>query len=420
VGTEVKTAAETAAPPARTLQRGPAAAGAAAASPGPAWRRVPLLVLGFAALVAGTGAGLARLAWPMPAPVAGAAAWHGPLMICGFFGVVISLERAVAIGRRWAYAGPLLAGLGGVAALQSGAAAAPWLHLGAGAMLLAASLHVLGRQREAFHVVIALGAASWVAGTALWALGAAVHEVVGAWLAFLVLTIAGERLELSRFMPPARGARRLFNAIIAAVVVATAATLLLARPVSPVPPPEATWAASVAVRGLGAALVALAAWLLANDLARRTVRQAGLTRFVAVCLLSGYGWLAVGGAVMAVDGLAPGGAGYDAALHALLLGFVFAMVFGHAPIIFPAVLRLKLPYHGVFYAPLALLHASLALRLAGDALRAAEPASAAAFGLVRAGALASALALAAFVLVMASAAWRGRRRVHAARALETG
>ena len=40
------------------------------------------------------------------------------------------------------------------------------------------------------------------------------------------------------------------------------------------------------------------------------------------------------------------------------------MVFGHAPIIFPAVLRVAVPYHATFYLPLALLHASLAVRLA--------------------------------------------------------
>jgi hypothetical protein len=42
------------------------------------------------------------------------------------------------------------------------------------------------------------------------------------------------------------------------------------------------------------------------------------------------------------------------------------MVFGHAPIIFPAVLRVAVPYSPYFYAPLALLHASLFIRLAGD------------------------------------------------------
>ena len=80
------------------------------------------------------------------------------------------------------------------------------------------------------------------------------------------------------------------------------------------------------------------------------MRGKGLTRFIAVCLLSGYAWLAVGGAVIvAAGGLAPGSPSYDAALHALALGFVFAMVFGHAPIIFPAVLRVAVPYHPTFY-----------------------------------------------------------------------
>lgn len=57
---------------------------------------------------------------------------------------------------------------------------------------------------------------------------------------------------------------------------------------------------------------------------------------------------------------------YDAMLHSLLLGFVFSMIFGHAPIIIPAVAGVAVPYLPRFYAHLALLHASLALRLIGD------------------------------------------------------
>jgi hypothetical protein len=350
----------------------------------PALARLPLLVLGFVALFVGTGAGLARFAWPMPDLVAGAAAWHGPLMICGFFGVVIALERAVALGRRWAYAAPLLAGLGTAIALHGGTAWAPYWYLAGSAVLLAATLAVLRRQREGFVVVLASAAACWTVGTALWATGAAVHEVVAWWLAFLVLTIAGERLELSRFMPPSPMALRVFAAIVAVLGLALLPSLAPGRP-------AATWG----LHAFGAALLMLAGWLLRYDIARRTVRQRGLTRYIAVCLLLGYGWLAVGAAVVAATGLRPGGAAYDAALHALLLGFVFSMVFGHAPIIFPAVLRVTLPYHPRFYAPLALLQASLALRLAGDA--------AGALAVARWGALGSALALVAFVAVMATA-----------------
>ena len=350
----------------------------------PAWERLPLLILGFVALFVGVGAGLARLGWTMPAAVAGAAVLHGPLMICGFFGVVIALERAVAIGRLWAYAGPLLAGLGTATALHGFERATPWLTLAASGVLLAASLDVLRRQREGFMLTIALAAGCWAAGTALWAAGWAVHEVLGWWLAFLVLTIAGERLELSRFMPPSRGAGRLFAAIVAVML---AGLLAWSQPWGP--------------RLFGIALLGLAAWLLQHDIARRTVRQHGLTRFIAVCLLSGYFWLALSGAVIVAFGLTPGVAAYDAALHALLLGFVFAMVFGHAPIIFPAVLRVAVPYHPGFYAPLALLHGSLLLRLAGGAIGA--------FDLKRWGALLSALALLAFIVNTAAAVRRGRR-----------
>jgi hypothetical protein len=41
------------------------------------------------------------------------------------------------------------------------------------------------------------------------------------------------------------------------------------------------------------------------------------------------------------------------------------MVFGHAPIIFPAVTRIKIPYHPALYLPLMLLHLTLAVRLVG-------------------------------------------------------
>lgn len=360
----------------------------AAAPRGLAWGRLPFLVLGFVALAAGVGAGLARLGWPMPAVAADAAALHGPLMVCGFFGVVISLERAVALGRAWAYAAPLGAGLGTAAAMHGAATATPWLYTAGALGLFAASAAVLRRQREGFTLVIALAAACWAVGTLRWALGAPVHAVLPWWVAFLVGTIAGERLELSRFMPPSRSAQRLFG------VIAALAGLALLLPLA--------WAASSAwaERPFGAALVALAAWLLRNDIARRTVRQAGLTRFIAVCLLCGYAWLAVGGAVMAAAGLAPGGGAYDVATHALLLGFVFSMVFGHAAIIFPAVLRVAVRYHPIFYLPLALLHASVALRVAGSA--------AGSFAARQWGAMGSALALAAFIVVMVLAVRRGR------------
>ena len=110
-----------------------------------------------------------------------------------------------------------------------------------------------------------------------------------------------------------------------------------------------------------AALLSLAVWLVLFDIARRTIRSAGLSRYMAVCLLSGYAWLAVAGLCWAA--YACGWSSRDASLHALGLGFVLSMVMGHAPVILPAVARIKLHFDARFYGPLCLLHLSLMARL---------------------------------------------------------
>lgn len=312
-----------------------------------------MLLLAFMSLFLGVTAGVARLGWLQWIPVGVLSALHGPFMASGFFGAVIGLERAVALSRRWAYAAPLLTGLGVVAGIRGAPfAAVPLLFVAGGIVLLAASIAVFRRQRELFTLILALGAACWVLGNLVWLAGRTVHAAVPFWIAFLVLTIAGERLELSRLLPPSVNARRVF--IVAVVVVLSGCVLSVFA-----------WPAGTLV--LAAGLLMLALWLMRQDVARRTVKGRGLPRFVAVCLLSGYAWLALAGlAILASGGLGVGGPSYDAALHAVLLGFVFSMVFGHAPIILPAVLRVAVPYAPYFYMPLALLHVSLLVRLTGD------------------------------------------------------
>jgi hypothetical protein len=167
-----------------------------------------------------------------------------------------------------------------------------------------------------------------------------------------VLTIAGERLELARVVLTAPRARQAFAGSVAMFLLG----LLLSL---------ASFEWGVRLAGLG--LIALGVWLLRFDVARRTLRQSGLTRFIAACLLPGYAWLIVTGALWLLA--APyflAGPVYDAMLHTLLLGFVFSMIFGHAALILPAVLNLDVPYTPWFYAHLSLLHLTLLLRVSGD------------------------------------------------------
>ena len=91
-----------------------------------------------------------------------------------------------------------------------------------------------------------------------------------------------------------------------------------------------------------------------------------MTRFIAICLLPGYVWLGVAGAIAIVTGAAAPGPRYDALLHAIFLGFAVAMIFGHAPIVLLAVLGTPLRFRRAFYVPLVILHCSVALRITGD------------------------------------------------------
>ena len=70
--------------------------------------------------------------------------------------------------------------------------------------------------------------------------------------------------------------------------------------------------------------------------------------------------------MMLVIGAQYAGPFYDAMLHIVFVGFVISMIFGHAPIIFPAIVQVRLIFQPAFYIHLLLLHLSLLLRVAGD------------------------------------------------------
>lgn len=305
-------------------------------------------------LLAGLWAGLLRLGFDIPELDNELAGMHGPLMVLGFLGTQIGLERAVALRRGWAYVIPAGAGAGSL-----------WLLFGlpevpgklilalAGLLLVWVFIVVHGIEASWHNAIMGLGAVSWAVAAIAWLCGADILEVVP-WLAgFLILTIVGERLELSRMArPPGTPRWMLFTG----VAVFSVGLIL-----------NWFWP-DVAMRVAGAGLILQVIWLVRYDIARRTIKQTGATRFMAAALLAGYVWLALSGVLWLADGgLTQGTAAYDAMLHTVFLGFVFSMIFAHAPVIVPAVMGVKLPYRKSFYLPLVLLHGGLLVRLIGDA-----------------------------------------------------
>jgi len=317
-----------------------------------AWRRlrwVPL-VAGATALLAGLWAGLARLGLELPGGMQALSEFHGALMISGFLGTLISLERAVAIGRWWAYAAPALSAIGAVALIADTPAFASGAFLLAGIALTVNSGTVVVRQPALFTIVLAVAAACWIAGRLAWILGAEATGVAGWWLAFLVLTVAAERLELSRLLSPPRSSQLTFAMAVALIIIGAARGEFSgeAAPFS------------------GTGLLASTVWLVRHDIALRTIRLSGLTRFSAACLLAGYFWLGAAGLLLLVTPPGTTAFSYDAVVHAIAIGFILSMIFGHAPIILPAVTGLRIRYSAATYAPLFLLHLSVLLRVAAD------------------------------------------------------
>ncbi|WP_432994650.1 hypothetical protein [Dactylosporangium sp. CA-233914] len=317
-------------------------------------RRLPVLAGAGLALGGGLYGALLLIGLAVPAPPVPVEQVHGPVMVFGFVGTLVALERAVAAGRRVALLAPGCCAAGGLILLVAGPGLPGKLLLMAAAVgLLGIYRRLWARQPSVALLAQAAGAFSWYAATLLWLAGDPIAGIVPWMVAFVVATIAGERLELARVGLASPVAERWFLAALAALIAgATGATLW----------PEA------GTQVFGLALLAVTAWLATFDVARRTVRGTGLPRYAAAGLLAGYAWLALAGLLWAGAGPAGAGARYDAVLHAVFLGFTLSMIFVHAPVILPAVLRRPLPYRPVLYLPLVLLHTSVLLRIAvGDA-----------------------------------------------------
>ena len=305
-----------------------------------------------AVLVLAVLAGLRRIGWDLDVPRA-ALREHGFLAVSGFLGSVVALERAIALGHRAGYLAPL-AGVGSALLVIADVAhpLAAALAIVAPAGLLVIFLVLLRRRGRTLELlVLTAGAAAWLGGNVLWTADWAIPRLLPWWIGFLALTIAGERLELTRWRPISGPARAAMLGALAGLGLGLAFSL--------------AWRDGGAVL-FGAALVVVAAWLLRYDIARRSIRRPGLPRYMAVALIASYVWLAVVGGLFWHAGDADFGPDYDALIHAFFLGVAVSAIMAHAPVILPAVARVPQRFHPLQYAGVIALHGTLGLRVGAD------------------------------------------------------
>lgn len=317
------------------------------------WFRAVFLLPAGLAMLAGVDAALLLLGLSAPVSAPRLGDIHGMLMVVGFLGTLIALERAVALRQAWGYAAPGLLGAGALVLLTPAPdTLGKILLIDGGLAFVGVYAALFRRNRDDVVLVELLGAVLLTIATVLW-LRVPIPYLLPWLVGFVVLTITAERVELARLSMPATGGRTL-------VLFASALSVGLVLTL--------VWA-DLGARLVGAVVVGLVLWLVRHDVARRTIRSTGLPRFSAAALLGGYVWLLVAGVAWLASGAPASGPAYDLVVHSVFLGFAISMVMAHAPVILPAVLRRPLPYRPMMWVPLALMHAGLVIRIVAGDLR---------------------------------------------------
>ncbi|KOF02562.1 hypothetical protein OB69_11595 [Roseivirga seohaensis subsp. aquiponti] len=309
-------------------------------------KRIAFILFAVVGLVSGLLSGWLRIGWNIP--VYGMAGFHGVLMLGGFLGSLICFEKAVATKRNWAFLVPASSGLSVLAFLFNQAYLGYLLQIVASIGLVCIYIFLAKQSQENYILLMLIGAMCWLAGNVLLLKTHFYPTVFPWWIAFILFTIVGERLELSRFLPLKMWSKYLLVGLLIATLIGF----------------------MLPYHGMGRTVVAsgiagLALWLLRFDLARILLKKKGHYLYTGVCLTLGYVWLFASGLFMVF--VSSGAFAFDALLHSYFLGFAISMIFAHGPIIFPSLLnKTGHRFHSILWFWMVVFQASVAVRIFAD------------------------------------------------------
>ena len=132
----------------------------------------PLIAAAIAVLLGGLWEGLVYMGLSLPAGSGTMSEDHGQLMVLGFLGTLIALERAVALGETWGYLAPMAAGAGGLAIIAGAPGDVGEALICCGGLVLVAIFAAVYRIQPSLHnAVLASAAVCWVVAAGLWLVG---------------------------------------------------------------------------------------------------------------------------------------------------------------------------------------------------------------------------------------------------------
>lgn len=304
---------------------------------------LPLIVL---TLIIAIWGGWIRIGFDLP--VTAVAAQHGSLMINGFLASLIFLERAVTFKNKWILLLPLINASGLIAVAAGWYNVAHLIHIicAFGFMLMCAWF--IYKHKELYYYVFFAGAFCLLTGNIVVFKTGLYPAAIIWWMQFLLFTIVAERLELSRFLPLSFLTRTLLIVTLSAVLISAFIPYHLHGNIA-----------------FAITLSATAMWLLKYDMAFKSIKTKGQHRYSGSLLITGYIWLIITSVLLIIEKMFA--FGYDAVLHSFFIGFVFSMIFSHAPIILPAVAKLPIKiYRPFLYVWFIALQLSLVMRVIAD------------------------------------------------------
>jgi hypothetical protein len=306
-----------------------------------------ILPIAILSLLIGMYVGLIRIGWQLPVWNGMPISHHGVIMVGSFLGSLICLERVVTLKSRLPILVPIvmLASMP-IMLLQFSFFAYQMLILGSlGYVIISAKIAY--QYKFASDYVILLGAIFQLIANLILYKTNSYPMAFSGWMLFLLFTIVGERLNLTRFLPVTKWDRIELYVWLGLLVISSA-----------------LYHSGLAIL-VGISQIGTAQWLLRNDIALINSKKEGQFKFLGFSLIGAYFWLFLSGLIS----LQKHGNYflYDALLHAFFVGFVLSMIMAHAPIIFPSILKINVkPYHPIFFVWLGGLHISLLMRIVGD------------------------------------------------------
>lgn len=314
--------------------------------------RLPFLMLAVLSLVIGLWTGLSRIGWDIF--ILPATAHHGAVMVGGFLGSLIALEKIIPLKNKWLFAIPSLSVAAVITFLSGEPRSAIMLLILASAGLVFLFGFYLHKQRSIIYALMLTGAFCLLIGNILLYSSSFYPLAFPWWISFVLFVIAAERIELMKFLPVTARSKNVFLVFLLTFIAGAAISFH-------------HYGNIIA----GAALFATALWLLNNDAISVGLKKQNLTRFVSISLSLGYLALLTTGIFFIT--FSDHWLAYDALVHTYFIGFAFSMIFAHGPIILPGILGISAkPYHPILYTWLAMLHCSWVIRVFSDAFTAME------------------------------------------------